>query len=324
MRILSARDVRTALPMKQAVDAMWEAFAAHGRRQVGLPLRTHLDANGLTFLSMPATMHGPSRVGAKLLTIVPDNPGRNLPVIQGLVILFDYQSGKPWGVLDGTSLTAIRTGAVSGLATSLLARDDATRLAMIGAGPQAKTQVEGVCCVRDISEVRVFSRTPEHARRFVARIREEQFAPRRITVSESAADAVAGADIVCTATRSSEPIITAEMISPGTHLNAIGSFTPAMHELDGSLLSVARVVVDDRDAATSEAGELVDAIGRGILKRSGLAELGEIVLNKARGRGDERDITVFKSVGLAVQDLAAGAAAIERAAAVGLGIDIHD
>jgi len=323
MRILSAAEVRKALPMANAIDAMRQAFSAHGRGLVRMPLRTHLELNGVASLTMPASMREPDRLGAKLLTIVPANVERQLPVIQGVVVVFDGQSGAPKGLLEGSALTAIRTGAVSGLATDLLARKEATQLAVIGSGPQAETQLEAVCSVRNVTEARIYSRTRKNALRFVSGVQRRPFTPREITVVDSVAEAVDGADVVCTATRSEKPLLTASMVKAGVHVNAVGSYTPSMHEVDESILAMARVVVDDRSAALAEAGEVIHCMQRGVLVESAIVELGEIVEGRKAGRTGEHEITVFKSVGLAVQDLAAGAMAMERAEAEDLGLTVN-
>jgi alanine dehydrogenase len=303
-RYLSADDVRAALPMPRAIEAMREAFAALASGRAGLPVRTAVPLpGGATLLVMPAKTENPTAIGAKLVTVFPANATTSTPVVQAIVVLMDPATGTPWAVLDGTSLTAIRTGAASGLATELLARRDATSVAMLGAGVQARTQLEAVSCVRDVTTVAVWSRTPSHAESLARELKTAAF---DIHVADSAATAARDADIICCATSATEPVLRAGEVAPGTHVNAIGSFTPSMREVDPELLARSRVVVDQREAALEEAGELIEAVARRLLRPDSVTELGSIVTGAAPGRTADGQITVFKSVGLAVQDVVAG------------------
>ena len=325
MRLLNAADVRTALPMSEAIAAMREAFAAVSAGRAQVPLRTHIGLDGErgggggATLTMPAAMTEPVRLGTKLLTIFPANPARGLPLIQGVVVIFDAETGRPLGVLEGMTLTAIRTGAASGLATDVLARPDASRVAIIGSGVQARTQLEAVCCVRDIDHVAVYSQTPEHAARFAEEMGPRPDVPGPVQVAHSAIEAVAGADIICTATTAASPVITGTDASDGVHVNAVGSYTLEMQELGADLLSRARLVVDQVAATLQEAGEVVAAVRSGSVREEDLIELGAIVNGVARGRERSDEVTVFKSVGLAVQDLCGAGRALERAEAEGVG-----
>ncbi len=329
MRILSSADVRAALPMPDAIDAMREAFAAvsggGGGRGADVPLRTHIDlpgGRGAT-LTMSAVTRSPVRLGTKLLTLFPGNPGRHLPFIQGLVVMFDDATGRPSGLLEGMMLTALRTGAASGLATDLLARPDGSRVAIIGSGTQARSQLEAMCCVRAVEQVAVYSRTPANAAGFAEEMNGRLDLPSPIRVAASAAEAADGADIICTATNASAPVLASADVAAGAHVNAIGSYTPEMRELDIELLSRARIVVDQCSAALAEAGDLIAAIDAGAVSEEGLIELGDIVSGVCAGRERDDSVTVFKSVGLAVQDLCAAARALERAAAENIGLSIE-
>ncbi len=331
MKILSAPDVRAALPMSDAIDAMREAFAAvsGGGGGADVPLRTHIDLPGDrgATLTMSAVTRSPVRLGTKLLTLFPGNPGRDLPFIQGLVVMFDEATGRPSGLLEGMTLTALRTGAASGLATDLLARPDGSRVAIIGSGTQARTQLEAMCCVRPIEQVAVYSRTPANAAGFAEEMNGRLNLLSPIHVAATAAEAADGADIICTATNAYVPVLASADVAAGAHVNAVGSFTPDMQELDMELLSRARIVVDQRSAALAEAGELIAAIDAGAVSEEGLIELGDIVsgVHAARERNDGGGggVTVFKSVGLAVQDLCAAARALERATAENIGLSIE-
>lgn len=318
MRILSAGEVRVALPMADAIDAMREAFSALADGRVQLPLRTHQELPGtpLVSLTMPGVITAPPRIGAKLLTINPDNPARALPAIHGLVVLFDPETGVPSGLLDGTAVTALRTGAVSGLATDLLARPDSRVLAVIGAGTQARTQLEAVREVRPIVDVRVWSRSPDRAADFAGEMSRDGLAVRPVSTVE---EAVEGADVICTATPSTRPLVGLAEVTDGVHINAVGSYTREMCELGPHLVRAARVVVDSTEAAMEEAGELIQAVEEGLVDVDNFIELGELLLGRQEGRRSDGEITLFKSVGLAVQDLSAGARALRNAVTRGLG-----
>ena len=318
MRLLTATEVWEALPMPEAIDAMREAFGALANGKVDLPSRVHqrVGSTDLSTLTMPGVMSDPPRVGAKLLTLNPANPTRSLPVIHGLVIMFDPDTGAPVGLLDGTAITALRTGAVSGLATDLLARRDAGILGVIGAGVQARSQLTAVCAVRAIREVRVWSRTPDRATDFARTMSTPE---RPVRVVGTPAEAVEEADVICTATPATRPLVGLAEVRPGVHVNAVGSYTREMQELGPHLIREARVVVDSIDAAMAEAGELIRAAEAGVIDPDNLIELGEVVNDRHPGRESEQEITLFKSVGLAVQDLAAASRALARAATSGIG-----
>lgn len=304
---ITAEQIRRALPMRRAVEAMREAFIAVSEGRARIPQRIAIpvpEREGVT-LVMPGYMP-PDALGLKVVSVFPHNPERGLPTIAALVVMLDPETGAPVAMLDGTFLTAWRTGAASGLATDLLARPDAESLALIGAGAQARTQLLAVCAVRPIRRVRVYSRTPDRARAFVAAMRGEEGVPEDIDVAPTPEAAVAEADVVCTATNSPTPVFDGRALRPGTHINAIGSFTLQMRELDEETFRRAsRVVVDAREAALAEAGEVVWAIRQGILREQDLIELGEIAAGRQPGRRSAEEITLFKSVGLAAQDLVA-------------------
>lgn len=304
---ITAEQIRQALPMRRAVEAMREAFIAFSEGRAYIPQRIQIpipERDGITLI-MPGYVP-PRELGLKVVSVFPHNPERGLPAISAMVLMLDPESGAPMALLDGTFLTAWRTGAASGLATDLLARPDATSLALIGAGAQARTQLLAVCAVRPIHRVRVYSRTPERARKLIEEMQGQEGVPEDITLAPTPEAAVAEADIVCTATNSSTPVFDGQCLQPGTHINAIGSFTLQMRELDEETFRRAsRVVVDSRAAALVEAGEVVWAIQQGILQEQDLIELGEIAAGRRPGRRSPEEITLFKSVGLAVQDLVA-------------------
>jgi ornithine cyclodeaminase/alanine dehydrogenase-like protein (mu-crystallin family) len=324
MRLLTADDVRAALPMSEAIEAMREAFTAVALGRAHMPLRTHLRLPGsnAATLTMPAATSGSVRLGTKLLTLFPDNRFRGLPFIQGMVVMFDADTGSPTGLLEGTALTAIRTGAASGLATQMLANPGASRVGIIGSGVQARTQLLAVCCVRTVERVAVYSPDDEHAQQFARDAEAHPALPDTVHVASSAVEVAESSDIICTATSSATPVLEEKDVSPGTHINAVGSFTPSMLELAPALLAGARLFVDHVPTAMEEAGEVIAAVRKGFVRQEDLVELGGILDGKLQGRIDQEDITVFKSVGLAVQDLCAAAVALRRADELGLGTSV--
>jgi alanine dehydrogenase len=288
MRILDAAATRLALPMADAIEAMEHAFS--GDTQA--PLRSLVGPS----LVMPGRLD--DLMAVKVVSIVPGNPA-------GLVVVFG-EDGSPLGVVDGPTITAIRTGAVSGLATRLLARDNSKALAMLGAGAMAFDQVEAVRAVRPIDEVLVWSRTVDHAQELAERVGGEAVA--------DADEAVSRADVVCCATPATEPLFGEESISAGTHVNAVGAFTPEMAELSSELLERAYVVVDDIEAAAAEAGDLIRA------GRDPNTTLRDLLAGTNPQIGE--DVTIFKSVGIAAQDVAAAARALTNAERDGLGLSV--
>jgi ornithine cyclodeaminase/alanine dehydrogenase-like protein (mu-crystallin family) len=320
LRFLSGRDVAQALPMREAIEAMREAFRQLAAGQVVLPPRTHIASTAPRgdALFMPSSLPADGRMGIKVVTIFGGNAAQGLPVIQAIMLVLDAATGSPLAVMDGTTLTAIRTGATSGLATELLARPDASVAALFGAGPQARTQLEAVCAVRPIREARVFDADAERATRLAREMAEQLGIP--VTAAQSPADALAGAQVVCTATTSPVPVFADGDLAPGVHINAIGSYRPTVREIPGETVRRARVVVDHLPAALAEAGDLLIPMEEGLIGRDHVAaELGDIVLGRKPGRLAPDETTLFKSVGLAVQDLAAAVRVLANAERLGLG-----
>lgn len=318
MRILTADDVRAALPMTAAIAAMREAFAALSAGRVQVPARTHISTPGGVFLAMPANGAGINLV--KLVSVAPGNADHGLPTVMANVIVLDEMTGEPLAMLDGRVLTAIRTGAASGLATDLLADQAASVLAVFGSGAQARTQIEAVLAVRPIREIRILS--PRHAETLAAELRE-MLDGVRVIAAASARAACDGAGVIVTATNSDRRVIGLADVDRGAHINAIGAFTPAMAECAPDLVAAARVVVDQRAAAWSEAGDLIQARDAGAIDPSiEFAELGEIVLGRKLGRESAHQITLFKSVGSAAQDIYAAARVLVNAGEIGLGSEV--
>ncbi len=319
IRVLSGADVRTAVDMPAAIESMRDAFAALSAGKATVPVRLPLELEKGVSLFMPAHLHDSGAAGAKVVSVHPGNAERGLPVIHAAVLVLDAETGRVVALMDGTWLTALRTGAVGGLAADLLARSDATTVALFGAGVQARTQLEAVRCVRPVADVRVVSATGASAEALVAELREGPD-PLRAEVVSDPNEAVEGADVVIAATSSSTPVFSGARIEEGTHVTGVGSFTTEMREVDAELIRRARVIVDQREAILEEAGDIVGPIRDGVVDESVMAaEIGEILLGRAEGRTDPRQITFFKSVGNAVQDISVAARVLEVAERDGLG-----
>lgn len=315
---LSADDVRTALPMPKAIEAAEVAFVAQALGQGVTPQRSQLSVApvGGTSLVMPGYLPG-AGLATKIVSFFPGNPDRGLATTSGLVVLLDEQTGAPCALIDGTFLTAWRTGAAGGVAAKWLSHPEARVAAMLGAGAQARTQLMAMDTVRPLEVVRVWSRDGQSARALAESLQPELNA--RIEVAATVAAALDGAQLVCSATPATEPLFSADMLQRGAHLTSVGSFQPQMVEVDPALAGCARVVVDDRQAALEEAGELIQATAQGLTDPADWVLLGDVVRGEVPGRRDDQEVTWFKSVGLAVQDVAAGGAVLAQARLLGLG-----
>ncbi|MFN8473573.1 MAG: ornithine cyclodeaminase [Anaerolineae bacterium] len=321
LRVLSRADLQAALDMPAAITAVRQAFAQLALGEAQVPLRSALNfAPDAVALVMPAYLAASGGLGLKVVTVTPANSARGLPLIHALVVVLDAETGAPIAALEGGWLTALRTGAASGAATDMLARHDAETLAVFGAGAQGETQALAACAVRQIRRVRLYDKTPGKAEALAARLAGLPGIPSDVAVAPDPASAVADADIVCTATTSPTPVFPGDILRPGTHVNAVGAFTLTARELDEAVVARARIVVDERNAAIAEAGDLVipwqagEAVGP-----EEWTELGAIAAGLEPGRQHADEITLFKSVGNAVQDVAVAALAVARAADRSLG-----
>ena len=300
--------LRQSVSMPDAIDAVRSAFIKVSAGDIEQPTRIVLEKGSA--IAMLARDRETGTVALKALTIRSENPAAGLPAIQAVVLVFDGPSGTAQAIIDGTALTALRTGAASGVATDLLAPKDAKVLAMIGAGAQSADQVRAVCAVRPITDVRIFSRDGARARALAARLAPELKAVRLNTVT-GIAEAVSRADIICTATPATSPLFKVEDLAPTSHVNAVGAFTPAMCELPPELLRDAEIIaIDEMEASMSEAGDLLQAMDRGMLQPVKLVELGKLLVDPPRSRAG--GWTVFKSVGIAAQDLAVAQLVVEK------------
>jgi len=321
--ILRQSDVCELLPMAECIDAVAGALAALARGGAVLPLRTMVwtpDRSGLLGV-MPAYLDPPKALGLKVVAVLPGVHHPERDSHQGAVLLFDTTTGGLLAVVDSSSITAIRTAAASGVATRVLAREDAGDLALLGTGVQASSHLEAMRTVRKLRRVRVASHDIEQARDFARRHAEKMAI--HIEPCRTAEEAVRGADLVCTATASSDPVLLGEWLAPGAHVNAVGACFPAARELDTSAVVRSRFYVDRRESALNEAGDFLiprneGAIGDGHI----VGEIGEVLIGKAPGRVAPGEITVFKSLGIAIEDLAAAHLVHTRARAAGKGLAV--
>ena len=312
--IASQEQVSTLMPMSECIDAMENALKMLAQGDAIMPLRTMVVLpDGQNLMSMmPSYLGGIGSVGVKVTAAFPSNYGTEYDTHQGVVLLFDTERGLLRAIVDCTSVTALRTAAVSGVATRLLARKEAGDLALIGAGTQARTHLDAMLCVRQIRRVRVCSRTLEGAQRFAER--ESKRHGVEVEVKETAQEAVQGADIICTATTSREPVLNGEWISPGAHINAVGAFKPDTRELDTSAVVRSRLYADRRESTLNEAGEFLIPKNEGVIGDDHIVgEIGEILVGKVSGRTSGDEITLFKSLGIAIEDLASAHHILKRA-----------
>jgi alanine dehydrogenase len=326
MRYLTRHDVQQALTMADAIDAVRKAFIqlSIGEAQVPPRASVALDAHqGLT-LFMPGFLAATQSLAVKIVSVHERNHERNLPRINALVLLIDPATGLPLAMMEGGYLTAIRTGAASGVATDLLAKPDATTAAIFGAGAQARTQALAVAAVRDIRRFRVYARTQRNIHAMLAELKPQLGDEVELVAAKSPTEAIAGADIICAATSSLEPVFDGAGVQVGTHVNATGSYQPHMQEIDiKTLLRASKIVVDSREAAAMEAGDLLIAIESGALSPDKIyAEIGDIAAGLKPGRETSEEITYFKSVGNAVQDAAVAQLVYQRAIHEGIGTEI--
>lgn len=328
MLILNANEVRQALPMDQAIAAMKDAYASLSDGTAVTPLRTRLTipSRDAVSLFMPAYLKKESTeaLAVKVVSLYPSNPPRGLAYIQAAVLVFDPETGRALALLEGSALTAIRTGAGSGAAIDILARKDSKIVAIFGAGPQGKTQLEAACTARQIETAFIYNPTTSKAEAFAKEMAGQGKIPKDIRVAKSPKEAIEHADIICTATGSTEPIFDDKDVKVGAHISAIGAYTPQMQELPIETVARSRIVVDSRATVMDEAGDIVKAIHAGLINEQSIhAELGEIVLGQKSGRSSDEEITFFKSVGNAVQDAAAAQVALMNAHAMKLGVEVE-
>jgi len=320
MLILTADDVGKVLPMKGTIEAMKRAYASLSDGKADAPLRTRLSipSQDAVSLFMPAYVQTDEddALAIKVVSLFPKNPERErkLALIQAAVLVLDAETGQTRALLEGSSLTAIRTGAGSGAAIDLLARHDSQVVAVFGAGVQARAQLEAACSVRKIEKAWVYDPSEVRVKTFVKEMAGNGDVPEALFVAESPAQALSEADIVCTATTSSTPVFDDMDLKSGTHVSAIGSYTPDMQEVPAETVARAYVVVDSLSATLAETGDLIQPMQAGLFGEEHVStELGEIVLGRKTARSSSEQITYFKSVGIAVQDAMAAQLALKNA-----------
>lgn len=309
--------------MKQAIDAMGRAFPVLSSGECLVPMRvvTRLPASELLMLYKPAFVEKERKAAVKFLT-QREKPGvTDKPSIQGIVMVIDSDTGEIVSIMDGGYITALRTGAASGLATRILAAGNAHTLALFGCGAQGKTQVEAVMCERDIRKVLVFDTDRIRASRFIEEM-QVQLKTEMLLCEDTSM--IKEADIICTATNATSPLFKREEVKKGAHINAIGSFRPHMQELDPWLIKEARVFVDQAESCLKESGDLIKPILEGIIEENHIAgEIGDLLLNRITGRESEDQITIFKSVGVAIQDYAVATDIYKYSLEQGFGHEIN-
>jgi ornithine cyclodeaminase/alanine dehydrogenase-like protein (mu-crystallin family) len=314
--VLSAEEIERLLPMRDCIAVMEQAFVDLQRGVLHHPLRTFWAPPGVSggTMWMAAYRSRPTPMfGTKLLFVLSDNPSRGLDSHQGQVILADGETGELRALLDASAVTAIRTAAVSALATRLLARADASVLAIVGTGVQARKHLESIPLVRRIERTLVAGRTRDQAQRFVAEI--GRTASLELSVADSAEAAARAADILVTVTDSPTPVINREWLRPGTHVNAVGASRPAAWEIDPRIYADAIAFCDRRESLQAEAGDYLQAVAKEFIPSvDAVGELGELVAGKRPGRTSGDQITLFRSLGLAIEDLAAAEFVVARAA----------
>ncbi|WP_156681325.1 ornithine cyclodeaminase family protein [Sphingomonas profundi] len=314
LRILNAADVRELLPMSDCIELMAPTMIAVSAGNAVLPLRSIMSMPGdIGALGiMPGYLASAGMYATKLISLFPRNAGSDHSSHIGMLVLFETGHGYSVGILDAAEVTAIRTAAASALATRLLARADASILAILGTGEQAARHLEAMLVVRQVKEVRLWGRNSAKAERLADVLRDRhQVAVRAVA---DVKDAVDGVDIVCTTTHAAEPILLGEWIGPGTHLDIVGSSIPTTAEIDGVLVAKARFFGDYRNSTRNQAGEFLRAIDAGLITADHLlGEIGEVASGAIQGRLSDRDITLYKSLGIAAQDVAAGRFVLDRA-----------
>jgi ornithine cyclodeaminase/alanine dehydrogenase-like protein (mu-crystallin family) len=319
--ILTESDIRSVLSTPDLIEAMEAVLIEYSRGRTQQPLRTVLEvgAQKAFFGVMPAFVPAISALGTKLVTVYGSNQAIGLPTHLATIVMLDPATGEPHAFLDGRYITEARTAAVSAVSTRCLARPDAGTLAIIGSGVQARSHVEAIGCVRTLRDIRVWSPNPDHRAQFASEL-ADRVRPATLSAVSTPEAALAGAEIIVLATSSRTPVVRNEWVSDGAHICAVGACRPDQREMDGDLVGRARLFVDSRTGAMAEAGDIVLAMAEGVIDANHIAgELGEVAEKKVEGRRGAHEVTLFKSLGMAVEDVAAAQLACARARKRGLG-----
>ncbi len=327
MLLLSKQDIDKIFTMKDAVEADKLAFEFFSQGKSDVPLRGKINNkkyNG-TNLFMPGYVEDLDSAGIKIVSVFPDNAKKGKPVVPATMILLDGESGQVNCILDGTYLTQLRTGAAAGAATDVLAKKDAKIGALIGSGGQAEKQLEAILAVRNLEMVKVFSRNYDKTVAFANKMKEslKEYKADIVPV-KSADEAILDADIITAITSSSTPVFNGKLVKKGAHINGVGSYTPNMQELDEFIISSAdKVFVDSMEAIFAEAGDILIPLEKGLITKDKInGEIGKVIGGEIKGRESEEEITIFKSVGIAVQDIVTGSQIYKKAMALGVGTQI--
>ena len=327
MLLLSREQILSVFTMRDAIEADKKAFVLHTEGRAKVPLRINLDTEDKSgqCMFMPAYVGGLNMAGVKIVSFFPGNAAKGIPVVPATVPLIDGTTGLVTAIVEGTTLTQLRTAAIAGAATELLSNPESMTGALFGTGGQAPAQLEALMTVRRLKEVRIFDLDPERVRSFVRK--NQPLADRFGTVlvaAENSDHAVEGADVITTVTTSQDPVFDGSRINPGCHINGIGSYTPSMREIPADILQRAgRIFVDNREAVLAEAGDFIIPMAEGLFSPDRIAgELGELILGRVAGRTDMDEITVMKTVGFATLDIVTAAAIVEKARAAGIGTEV--
>lgn len=323
--VLKEEDIKQIFTMKDAIKASKDALELYSRGMSNIPLRTNINIekeNGQS-LYMPGYVSGIDALGVKLVSVYTDNVKKGLDSISSMMVLKNHETGEVCSIMDGTYLTKLRTGAVAGAATDILARKDASIFALFGTGGQAKNQLEAILNVRNIKEVRVYGRNKEKASEFIDQIKEElcdQFRF-KISLADNPEEAIDNADIITSVTTATKPVFDGKLVRKGAHINGMGSYTPQMQEIDSYILSNAdKIFLDTRHGVLNESGDFIIPINQNEFYESEITgELGEVIMGKVPARENDNEITFFKSVGSAVLDLVTAKKIYEKAIDMGIG-----
>lgn len=321
--LIKSSEIKKHFSMPEAIDAMEEAFSSLSSGKSFVPLRyvTSMAGGALNLMLKPAAVDSLNRAAIKIITQKEMGAVRGIPAIVGIVLVLDTETGEILSIMDGEYLTALRTGAASGLATKYFAREDAETVAIFGCGTQGKTQLEAVAAIRNIKKAWVFDKFKASAESFISEMQNKLNIDIQISESNTV---LKECDVICTATNAEAPLFLKDDLREGVHINAIGSYRPNMQELDPHILKHAKIFVDQKEACLAETGDLIKPINAGLFSDNHIhGDIGEFALKEIEGRTSETEITVFKSVGVAIQDFVVANRIYEKALKAGFGQAIN-
>ena len=328
MLLLTLSDVQRVVSMEEVIAIVERAFIAYSKGESIVPGRTQIPISqeNAVALYMPGYVKNLEALGIKIVSVFPNNLERDMATISSVVIMNDSVTGEPIAAMEGSYLTALRTGAASGMATKYLAREDADTVSIIGTGIQARTQLEAVCCVREIRKVKIFDIDKSRALKYMNEMKDNnKIGMINFEIAETSDSAIKDADIICTTTTSKKPVFSAKGLKKGVHINAVGAFTPEMQEIGEDVLKrTNKICVDSIEAALEEVGDFIIPIRKGLMIPADFyGEIGEIASGSKKGRENQEEITLFKTSGLAVQDVSVGKYILEKAKELGLGQEFN-